>query len=203
MRGSGSEREKESRGIRVKSRLLVRLLVVLFACAGCGHSRNTILVGENFQKGQRSSKVLQYAPIAGWGRDEAAEKKLGLYAVLVPMGQSIDNAKSVITIAFQAKNANTEGLRNLTEFFKVDMMNMMQQFPDSQYVRWQPAGINPDVIPFMSIEVYGKEIDKPSPHRVVYVDSGDGFYSVTLTTEEREWLNRAEFLGFFDSLRLR
>ena len=41
----------------------------------------------------------------------------------------------------------------------------------------------------MSLEVYGKKKDKPSPQHFMIVEVADGFFSVSLTVANRDELN--------------
>jgi len=115
----------------------------------------------------------------------------------------MSSAKIVITVAFQRKDPNKVGLDSLESFFRADVGNVLKQFPDAQAERWQPSRLDPNALRFMSLEMYGKSKDRPSPHRFVLVDSGDGFFSVTLTAETRDELRREEYDRFFNSLRLK
>jgi hypothetical protein len=57
-------------------------------------------------------------------------------------------------------------MASLKGFFKEDLQETLAQFPDAQFARWQPPRLNPDKLHFMSIAMYGKEKDKPSPKKV-------------------------------------
>jgi hypothetical protein len=118
-----------------------------------------------------------------------------MYSVLVPKGDR------VIAIAFQ-KKAYKPGMENLKAFFKEDLQETLAQFPDAQFVRWQPRKLDPDKIDFVSLEMYGKEKNKPSPQRFLILDSGDGYYSVSVTVSARNDLQLPLYEDFFDSLSL-
>lgn len=64
------------------------------------------------------------------------------------------------------------------------------------------GGLDPDSVPFMSFELYGPAGSKVSPQHVVYLDAGDGYFSVSLTVERREDLKSPEYEAFFTSLAL-
>ena len=68
-----------------------------------------------------------------------------MYSVLVPKGMRIENADRVIAIAFQ-KKAYKPGMDNLKAFFKEDLQETLAQFPDAQFVRWQPRKLDPDKV---------------------------------------------------------
>ncbi len=163
---------------------------------------NNVIMGEGFQKNQQSSILLKYNIPAGWIVDEKGTEEYGLFSVLVPAGKSIKNSHKAITIAFQKKDIQKPGIDNLQNFFKVDMHNTLQNFPNARFEKWQPSGINPNLINFMSLEIFGEEIDKPNPHRMIIIDSGDGFYSISVTVKNRDELNQNELVEFLNSLSL-
>lgn len=162
-----------------------------------------MLIGPGFVKGQQSVRQLGFIIPEKWESDAAAAKQYGLAAVLVPSGQTMSSAKIVITVAFQRKDPNNVGLDSLESFFRADVGNVLKQFPDARAERWQPSRLDPSALRFMSLEMYGRSKDRPSPHRFVLVDSGDGFFSLTLTAETRNELRREEYDRFFNSLRLK
>jgi hypothetical protein len=78
----------------------------------------------------------------------------------------------------------------------------LKRFPDLQASRWQPKDLDPDRVRYMSIELFGKEPNQPPPHRLVIIDSGDGFYSITFTDVVRLRLSDPLVEKFFGSIRL-
>ena len=86
-----------------------------------------------------------------------------MQTVLVPSGMTLENADKVITIAFQKKDSTKPALANLKDFLRADLQDTLAQFPDAQFARWQPSKLDPDKLTFMSMEMYGKEKNKPSP----------------------------------------
>ena len=165
--------------------------------------KNTVILGPGYKKGQTSEKKLSFDLPDQWSVDKGAADKIGLFAVILQRGKTIDNTDKAITIAFQKKEPNSPGLENLKAFFRVDMQNQMAQFPDMQVARWQPSGLDPDKIAFMSIEAFGKKKDQPSPHHLLMIDTGDGYFSITLTLETVEELHQSRYEDFFNSIRLR
>jgi len=162
---------------------------------------NEVLMGPNFQKGQKSKRELMFAIPPNWIKDEKSAKKTGIYSVLVPKGMKLGNTDRVITIAFQ-KKADKPGMEDLKAFFKEDLQETLALYPDAQFVRWQPAKLDPAKIDFVSLEMYGKEKDKPSPQRFLILDSGDGYYSVSVTVSTRDDLQLPVYEDFFNSLSL-
>jgi len=164
---------------------------------------NTIVSGPGYEKGQQSQKVLTFAMPQGWAKDEKAAKQFGVHTVLVPSGEKLDSADKVITIAFQKKDAAKQGLEDLKSFFRDDLKNTLAQFPDAQFARWQPSKLDPDKIAYVSLEMYGKQKDKPSPQHFLILDSGDGYFSVSLTVGTRKDLQLPIYDEFFNSLELK
>jgi hypothetical protein len=119
-------------------------------------------------------------------KDEKAAKKLGIEAVIVPAGQSMESADAAITISFDKKDATTECRENLKSYFAYDMRQTLAQAPGAKFARWQPSKLDPAKLSYMSIEIYGAERNRPAPQPLVIVDTGDGFFSVTITTRTRE-----------------
>lgn len=164
--------------------------------------KNTITVGPGYKKGQVSENKLSFVIPNLWSLDKEAADKMGIYAVILPKGKTIDNTDKVITIAFQKKDPNIPELENLTDFFRADMQKSMAQFADMQGAKWQPSGLDPNKITFMSIEVFGKKKDQPSPHHLLMIDAGDGYFSITLTAETVRELHQSQYEQFFNSIRL-
>jgi hypothetical protein len=52
----------------------------------------------------------------------------------------------------------------------------------------------------MSLEVYGKRKDKPSPQHLVIVEATDGYLSISLTVESRDDLELPLHDDFFNNL---
>jgi len=161
---------------------------------------NSVILRPDYKKGQQSHKKLSYAIPQGWVKDEKAAKKFGLHSVLVPAGMKFENADKVITIAFQKKDPNKPGLENLEDFVRADRQYTLSRFPDAQFEKWQPAKLDPDKLHFVSFEMYGKEKNKPSPQRFVVLDTGDGYFSIALTTRTRNDLQNPMYEEFFNTL---
>jgi hypothetical protein len=174
-------------------------LATVLMLAASARAEDQIVTGPGFEKGQRSERALTYVVPDGWAQDQAAANDAGIQAVLLPKGKRLSTTSAAITVAFQRKNAERPGLSTLEAFFRVDMQNMLEMVPALEVARWQPKRLDPSRVPYMSIEMWGKGT---SPARVLFLDAGDGFYSVTLTVSTREALGRPEFESFFDSLAL-
>lgn len=188
----------------------MRLLAVVFVGIGVMGSRfvsssaaqNNLTLGIGYEKGQQSRNKLSFAMPQGWIEDRNAAAKLGLYRVLVPSGAKLENASKVLTIAFQKKDTSKPGLDTLKNFFRADLQDTLAQFPDAQFVRWQPSKLDPSKVNFMSLEMYGKKKGKPSPQHFVIVEAPDGYFSVSLTVDSRDDLKLALYDDFFNSLAI-
>lgn len=162
-------------------------------------AQNDVTFGAGYEKGQQSQNKLSFAMPQGWQEDKNAATKLGLYRVLVPVRSQLKNSDKAITIAFQKKDRNKPGLDSLKNFFRADLQNTLAQFPDAQFVRWQPSKLDPAKVSFMSLEMYGKN-NKPSPQHFIIVEAPDGYFSVSLTVEKRDDLKLPLYDDFFNSL---
>jgi hypothetical protein len=160
----------------------------------------SVITGPRYEKGQQCQKVLSFAVPRGWVKDEEAAKKFGLQSVLVPAGMTWESAGRLITISFQKKDAHKSGFENLETFFKVDLQDTRARFPDAQFAKWQPSKLDPGRVDFMSMEMYGKARNKPSPQRFVILDAGDGYFSISLTVGTRSDLQLPIDDEFFNSL---
>ncbi len=147
--------------------------------------------------------TLTYDVPPGWAMDVAGARKAGVELMFLPKGKTPENTDRAIAIAYQAKDPKVPALADLESFVRADMAVTRQSFPDMLAERWQPKGLDPEKIRYLSVELYGSKPDRPPPHRVIIIDSGDGFYSITYTAETRDILHEAGVDAFFDSLNLR
>lgn len=168
-------------------------------CAVGVASAQNIVTGPGYKPNQPPASLVKFEIPKGWRADAKAAEKAGMFAVLLPEGKTLETTPSVITIAFQQKNAAKPELASLDGFFRADIENTFAQFPKLEAARWQPTGLDPAKVNFRSLEMYG---DKMSPHRFVIIEAADGFFSVTLTAGRRDDLARPEFDAFFNSLKL-
>ena len=171
------------------------LLVVFFT--GAQAEQNEVIVGNGFIQNQNSIQQLTFNLPDNCTEDLKSAKEHGLYSVIVPKGKTLLDTDEAITIAFQ-KKSNSE--KTLKEFFKVDMMHFLNRFENAQAAKWQPSSLNPNKINFMSIETYGQQTPIS---RVLYIESTDGYYTISLTTTIRQALNKREYRNFFNSIKLR
>ena len=174
--------------------LIVGLLASTIAIA-----QTNVVVGPGYVREQKPVTPIRYELPGGWRNDPEAAKKIGVFAVLLPNGKTIDTTSVAITIAFQKKNQKVPSLATLDGFFRADVQNTLAQFPKMEGARWQPSGLDPTKVNYRSLEMWG---DKSSPHRFVILETDDGFFSVSLTVETRADLEKPEFDAFFNSLSL-
>lgn len=150
-----------------------------------------------------SPVTLDYEVPAGWVMDIPGARKAGVELMFLPKGRTPDDTDRAIAIAYQAKDPKVSALADLEAFARADMAVTRQSFPEMLAERWQPKGLDPQKIRYLSVELHGATPDRPPPHRVIIIDSGEGFYSITYTAQTREILHEPEVDTFFDSLRLR
>ena len=187
------------------ARFVKALFIGIMICSGLvriSTAQNNVMLGPGYEKRQQSRDKLSFTMPEGWAEDKDAEAKLGLYRVFVPSGAKLENANRVITIAFQRKDSSKPGLDSLKAFFKTDLQDTLTQFPDAQFARWQPSKLDPAKVSFMALEMYGKKKDKPSPQHFIVVEGSDGFFSVSLTTANRDDLKLPIYDDFFNSLAI-
>ncbi len=187
---------------RVLAVLLLGILTIGSSFVSTSAAQNGVISGPGYEKGQQSRNTLSFAIPQGWTEDKNAAAKLGLHSVLVPSRTKLENADRVITIAFQKRDRNKPGLDTLENFFRADMRDTLSKFPDAQFVRWQPSRLDPRKVNFMSLEMYGKKKNKPSPQHFVIVEAPDGYFSVSLTVESRDDLKLPLYDDFFNSLAI-
>ncbi len=152
--------------------------------------------------GKPAPATLAYDVPPGWVMDAPGARKAGVELMFLPKGRTPENTDRAIAIAYQAKDPNVPALADLESFVRADMAVTRQSFPDMLAERWQPKGLDPGKIRYLSVELYGSKPDRPPPHRVIIIDAGDGFYSITYTAETRDILHEAAVDAFFDSMRL-
>lgn len=146
--------------------------------------------------------TLGYDVPPGWVLDAAGARKAGVELMFLPRGKTPETTDRAIAIAYQTKNPQIPDLADLEAFARADMAATREQFPEMLADRWQPRGLDPRKIRYLSVELYGPTPNRPPPHRVIMIDAGDGFYSITYTAETRAILALPEVDAFFDSLRL-
>ena len=153
-------------------------------------------------RAEQPSKTITYKIPAGWAPDPAGAKQIGAELMFLPKGSSRQKTERAITIAYQSKDPDQTAIADLDSYFRVEMELTLSRFPDLQAARWQPKGLDPDRVSYKSIELFGKEPNQPPPHRLLIVDTGDGFYSITFTDLVRTRLSEPDVEDFFGSIRL-
>ncbi len=153
-------------------------------------------------RAEQPAKTIAYKIPDGWVLDAAGAKQVGAQLMFMPKGNSRAKTDRAITIAYQAKDPEQPAIADLDSYFRVEMELTLDRFPDLQAARWQPRGLDPDRVSYKSIELFGKEPNQPPPHRLLIIDSGDGFYSITFTDLVRTRLSEPLVEDFFGSIRL-
>jgi hypothetical protein len=153
-------------------------------------------------RAEEPAKAIAYKVPDGWVLDAAGAKQVGAELMFLPKASTRAKTDRAITIAYQAKDPEQPAIADLEAYFRVEMQLTLERFPDLQAARWQPRGLDPGLVSYKSIELFGKLPNQPPPHRLLIIDSGDGFYSITFTDMVRERLADAVAGEFFDSIRL-
>jgi len=183
--------------------LLSSVLVSGTGLSGLHSAQEGVIKNPAFPNGQLGSNTLVYAVPADWQHDAKVEGTANFVGVLVPNGRTMTRTDRVITIEYVRKEPNTSGLENLTTYVREDLKQTISEKPNAQFARWQPSKLDPAKFFYWSMEVFAKEGNDPSPQHYLILDSGDGFYSVTLTVAHRSDLQQPVYDDFFNSLGLR
>ena len=144
---------------------------------------------------------LSYQIPAGWASNHDLARKRELTALLLPGGKTTRTAEAVITIAFEGKKATPLTPQTLEKYFYSEMSKLLRMFPEMKSTEWRPESLDElelDV-PVASLEVY---VARRGPMRLVMIDVGDGYYSISLGVNEHELFDRDDIKDFFDSLEL-
>ena len=185
------------------SLVLSSVLVSWTGLVGLHAVQEGVINNPAFPKGQQGSNTLVYAVPAGWQHDTKMEGKANFVGVLVPKGHTMTHSDSLITIEYVRKEPTTPGLENLTTYVRDDLAQTLKQAPDAQFAKWQPSKLDPAKVYYWSVEMYAKEGNNPPPQHYLIMDSGDGFYSVTLTVAHRNDLQQPVYDDFFNGLSLK
>jgi hypothetical protein len=161
-----------------------------------------LLLPHAVARAEEPPKSLSYRIPEGWVADKAGARHVGADLMFLPKGMTREKTERAITIAYQKKDETKPAIADLESYFRVEMELTRERFPDLQAARWQPRGMDPDRVRYVSIELFGKEPNQPPPHRLVIIDSGDGFYSITFTDVLLPRLSDPLVEKFFESIRL-
>jgi hypothetical protein len=181
-------------------KIIFFITIFIYFSSCVSGQENVIISGQKLR--QESNFILLYEMPSGWLDDEEAEEQLCLHDLLVPEGYTMKNTDRLISVAFQKKDPDVSYLTDLESFFRNDMAVLLTLFPDLKAERWQPDKLNPYEINFLSLEVYSEDNISPSPTRYLYIESVDGFFTVTLIVKKRENLDLGIFNEFFNSIVL-
>lgn len=144
---------------------------------------------------------LSYQIPSGWASDHELARKRELTALLMPDGKTYRDAEAMILIAFEGKHRNRPSPQTLQQFFYSEMGMLLRMFPEMTSIEWRPDSLDEiDVeVEVASIEVY---VARRGPMRLVMMDVGDGYYSISLGVKEHELFDRDDIKDFFSSLEL-
>lgn len=117
------------------------------------------------------------------------QRSIGQYPLPPP-----DNPE--ITIYFD--QAFQSSSKQMQQYFDDNLKSLRQNFPHAELVEWQPSGLNRKEVHFISIEIQRE----PNYERILFIDVGDGVYSITQSTPTLADLRNPSCEEFFNSIRL-
>jgi hypothetical protein len=142
---------------------------------------------------------LSYQIPSGWASDHELARKRELTALLLPGGKTYRDADAMILIAFEGKHRNRPSPQTLQQYFYSEMGKLLRMFPEMTSIEWRPDSLDEIDVEVASLEVY---VARRGPMRLVMMDVGDGYYSISLGVKEHQIFDRADIKDFFSSLEL-
>jgi len=142
---------------------------------------------------------LSYQIPNGWASDHELARKRELTALLLPGGKTYRDAEAMILIAFEGKHRNRPSPQTLKQYFYSEMGTLLRMFPEMTSIEWRPESLEEIDVEVASIEVY---VARRGPMRLVMIDVGDGYYSISLSVTEHQLFDRDDIKNFFSSLEL-
>ena len=172
--------------------LAASLLVAALPLSGSHESRAAT---------RSSSYRLSYQIPSGWASDHDLARKRELTALLLPGGKTTQTAEAMITIAFEGKKSGPFVPQTLEKYFYYEMSKLLRIFPEMKSTEWRPDSLDhlESDVDVASLEVY---VARRGPMRLVMIDVGDGYYSISLGVNEHELFDREDIKDFFNSLEL-
>ena len=148
-----------------------------------------------------SSYRLSYRIPLGWASNHDLARKRELTALLLPGGKTTRTAEAVITIAFEGKRSGRPIPPTLKQYFYSEMSKLLRMFPEMKSIEWRPRSLDELEleVDVASLEMY---VARRGPMRLVMIDVGDGYYSISLGVNEHELFDRDDIKDFFNSLEL-
>jgi hypothetical protein len=148
-----------------------------------------------------SAYRLSYQIPNGWASDHELARKRELTALLMPTGKTYRDAEAMILIAFEGKHRNRPSPQTLEQYFYSEMGMLLRMFPEMTSIEWRPDSLDEIEVEVevASIEVY---VARRGPMRLVMMDVGDGYYSISLGVKEHRLFDRDDIKDFFSSLEL-
>lgn len=180
--------------------MAVAAIALVLGCAAAADDRGATAVPEAPGAEPSASWRLSYRIPRGWVSSPDRARAMELAALLLPEGQTREQARAFITVEFQRKYPPGVPLPStLEQFFQSRMRGLVMMFPELRSERWRPASLDRMPTEVASLEV--RDI-VPGPLRFVMIDVGDGFYNVAVTATRQEALDGEDVALFFDSLLL-
>src|SRR5262245_38587610 len=150
---------------------------------------------------QSAGRKLEYDLPEGWSLDLESGKTYGLCAALVPNGKTLSSSDRFITIIFQKRDPSNPQFATLQQYVRGSLEFISSKYPSVSKAPWHPSKLDSTKLTYLSGSLWGGE-QGPSPCLYLWLDAGDGFYTVQAAASSRESLNSRVFDVFFNSLRL-
>ena len=146
---------------------------------------------------------LKYVIPEGWEEVTRVEGNRIFLTIIPKRSSDAPNPDKNIMVSFSKKNPNRKGFDKLDNFVGFIIWQYARDFPNIGASKWQPKKLDKSKIHFRGIEIFSrKERDLPMPSRILYVESDNGFFTISATAKVRDDLNNSAFEEFFNSLTL-
>lgn len=187
-------------------RMFVLVLLLPLLCGVSPHAQDSggnrvVLSDPNANLCQPSARKLMFAVPAEWVLDAATTKQLGLCAVIVPKGKTLQNSDRMISVIFQRRNESRPEFTSFGAYVDASLRFALSHAPGTQQHDWKPASLADVSLEYRSTLIVGGP-QGPSPCLYLWINSGDGYYTVQVSAAERNTLEDALYREFFASLKL-
>ncbi len=136
-----------------------------------------------------------------WFTDKETAAKIRAWVVARPKESKIEDDKRLLTINFEKKDPNIDTHADLTSYLNWNFDRARIRFPNLKVNKWQPARLDASKFNFVSKELV-TEGGKAMPNHTLIIDSGDGYFTITLAAQNVEELNQPQYDDIFNSIQL-
>jgi len=150
---------------------------------------------------RNAGRKIEYGLPEGWNLDLESCKTYGLCAALAPNGKTMSSSDRFITIIFQKRDQANPQFATLQQYVRGSLAFITSKYPSVSTAAWRPSKLDSAKLTYLSGSLSEGE-QGPSPCLYLWLDAGDGFYTVQAAASSREDLNDLVFDAFFNSLRL-